>query len=146
MVALLFLPSIVHLVIDSIKMLLKHKAINHLQSGIITTIVGVPSYVIFTLTKAEHWTQPIIAMLCFHFAFFSISLNIVRMVLRNLPHKFSSIYYLGTGALTDRILSPVPPHGRLFLWALIALVGFVVTYMWQCIIYGDLKCPGLYGY
>lgn len=146
---ILFIPTLVHLVMDSIQIVIKKKFVNHLGSGFVTAVVGVPCGTIYYFAEGSHWFQPFLAMLCFHFALFSLLLNIVRMIAKSLPRRWESLFYLnspsdGEQNWWDKQLYGYPWYGLLLFWFIIGLVGYCIVFMWECILHGQSSCPWLY--
>ncbi len=135
---LLFIPYLVHLVMDSIQIIWKKKFVKHFRSSYITAIAGVICTVaIYIFGEYSHWTQPPLAMLCFHFALFTISLNIVRMIKKNLPRQFGYLFYLndpsdGEQNWWDKLMYRIPPPALLFIWVLVYKVGIEIAFHWDC--------------
>lgn len=147
---LYFVPILVHLTMDSIKILIDKKFVDHNLSAWATATVAIPCTIAIHLLTGKHWVSPPLAMLCLHFALFSILLNIIRIFAGSLPRKWSSVTYLnspsdGEQNWWDMVLYPLNWLERLVLWFIIGLVGYTIAFKWECIIHGYEACPELYG-
>lgn len=142
---LILVPTLVHLIADSIRIIHHKKFVKHVNSSWLTFGVGVICGIIIVLTDTNVWWATIAAMLCAHFALFSISLNIVRIIYGSLPRKFLSITYLnspsdGEQNWWDKLLEPIPPHGRLLMWLIIGMTAIAFEFYVDCVLHG-INCP-----
>lgn len=136
---LAFVPILVHLLLDSIQILVKKKFVKHLRSGWYTAGAGVACTLIMLMNGAHYWWSIPIAMLALHFALFSTALNIIRIIFRSLPFKFISLWYLNDPAdgevnWWDAKLALIPWYARPVLYLIVYMAGIAVLNGIDCIL------------
>jgi hypothetical protein len=139
---LVFLPTLVHLVMDSLRILVRKKFVNHLRSGWVTAGVGILCALVLYFTGTSPIWVSVVSMLCIHFGLFSLLLNIVRIIAGSLPRKVASLWYLndpkdGEQNWWDEKLSqiPMPAWARLGMWAWFAATGIVLEFQLYLVAY-----------